>query len=62
MWLKWRSVFNSIVEKHAPLKTRKVRNQHIPWLTSEINREMNHRDYLKQKQLRQILAVFLPSL
>ena len=49
MWLKWRSVFTSMAEKHAPLRTRKVRSQHNPRLTSEVNKEMNHRDYLKQK-------------
>ena len=52
MWLKWRNVFTSIAEKHAPLTTRKVRSQHTPWLTSEIKKEMNHRDYLKQKATR----------
>ena len=52
MWLKWRNVFTSIAEKHAPLRTRKVRSQHTPWLTSEIKKEMNHRDYLKQKATR----------
>ena len=34
MWLKWRNVFTTIAEKHAPLRTRKVRSQHTQWLTS----------------------------
>ena len=52
MWLKWRNVFTTIAEKHAPLRTRRVRSQHTQWLTSEIKKEMNHRDYLKQKATR----------
>jgi hypothetical protein len=39
-------------DKHVPLITRKVRSQHTPWLTSEIKKLMNHRDYLKHKATR----------
>ena len=49
MWENWKNVFSSIANKHAPLKTRKIRNKQTPWLTYEIKKQMNHRDYLKQK-------------
>ena len=49
MWETWKNVFTSIADKHAPLRTRKVRSKHTPWLTNEIKKQMNHRDYLKQK-------------
>ena len=49
MWETWKNVFTSIADKHAPLRTRKVRSKHAPWLTNEIKKQMNHRDYLKQK-------------
>ena len=42
-------MFTSIADKHAPLRTRKVRSKHTSWLTNEIKKQMNHRDYLKQK-------------
>ena len=45
----WKNVFTSIADKHAPLRTRKVRSKHAPWLTNEIKKQMNHQDYLKQK-------------
>ena len=49
MWETWKNVFTSIADKHAPLRTCKVRSKHTPWLTNEIKKQMNHRDYLKQK-------------
>ena len=49
MWETWKNVFTSIADKHAPLRTRKVRSKHAPWLTNEIKKQMNHRDHLKQK-------------
>ena len=52
MWGKWRNVFTTTADKHVPLITRKVRSQHTPWLTSEIKKRMNHRDYLKHKATR----------
>ena len=33
MWETWKKVFTSIADKHAPLRTRKVRSKHTPWLT-----------------------------
>ena len=48
-WETWKNVFTSIADKHAPLRTRKVRSKRTPWLTNEIKKQMNHRDYLKQK-------------
>ena len=35
--------------RQAPLKTRKVRSEYPPWLSSNVKREMNHRDYLKRR-------------
>ena len=52
MWEIWKNVFTSIADKHAPLRTRKVRSKHTPWLTNEIKKHMNNRDYLKQKAIQ----------
>ena len=49
MWENWKSAFLFVANKLAPLKTRKFRNKVTPWLTSEIKKQMNHRDHLKQK-------------
>ena len=48
----WKSAFLFVANKHAPLKTRKIRNKVAPWLTSQIKKQMNHRDHLKQKATR----------
>jgi mRNA-degrading endonuclease YafQ of YafQ-DinJ toxin-antitoxin module len=39
-------------EIHAPYRTRKVRNEHCPWLNNEIKKISYHRDYLKKKAVR----------
>ena len=35
-WENWKALFLSIVDKHAPLKKRRVRNKRSPWLTRGI--------------------------
>ena len=36
MWEKWKEVLLAIANKHAPIKTRRVRNKDSPWLMSQI--------------------------
>ena len=52
MWGNWLNIFTTIAHTHAPLRTRKVRSQHTLWLTSAIKKDINHREYLKQKATR----------
>ena len=49
MWLQWKSSFVSIVNKHAPLRTMRVRTRSSPWITSELKKRMHDRDILKIK-------------
>ncbi len=51
MWKIWRNLFISCVDKHAPLKTKRIRNKKSPWITSELLSKMRKRDYLKKKAL-----------
>ena len=37
---------------HAPPVIRRVRSEHVPWLTSEIKTKMYHRDFLKKKAVK----------
>ena len=37
---------------HAPSITRRVRSEHVPWLTPNIKREMYYRDFLKKKAVK----------
>ena len=49
MWLQWKRLFLSIVDKHAPLRTMLVRARNSPWITSELKKQMHDRDIFKMK-------------
>ena len=48
----WKSIFNVILEKHAPIRISKVRSEYAPWLTNNIKKNMYHRDYLKKMAIK----------
>lgn len=52
LWDQFKNIFNSVSDIYAPVKTRKVRSTYAPWLTTGIRREMNQRDYLKKKAVK----------
>ena len=52
MWDVWKSLFLEVVNKHAPIRKRKVRSTYSPWLTPEIKRKMRQRDYLKKQAVK----------
>lgn len=48
----WENLFLEVLDIHAPLRKRRVRNKPSPWLTPEIRKLMYHRDYLKKKYVK----------
>ena len=52
LWNEFKSNFLAVAEKHAPIRQRRVKREHKPWLTKEIKRLMYHRDYLKRQSVR----------
>ena len=48
-WDIWKELFLEILNKHAPLQSKKVSSNKIPWLTSAIKSLMYERDKLKRK-------------
>ena len=52
LWNEFKSNFLALAEKHAPIRQRRVKREHKPWLTKEIKRLMYHRDYLKRQSVR----------
>ena len=42
-------MFLNVIDKHAPLRTKKVRNRPSPWLNSKLKQAMFKRDWLKKK-------------
>ena len=49
MWNSWKHLVMSVIDKHAPLKTKRIRNNRSPWITYELLREIYKRDFLKKK-------------
>ena len=40
----------SIINKHAPFRTKRVKNKWSPWITNELLREIHKRDFLTEKK------------
>ena len=52
MWREWKTIFNNVVEMHAPSRTRRVRFSKSPWITPALKRHMHERDILKIKAIQ----------
>ena len=52
MWGKWKTIFLSIADFHAPEITKKVRSEYAPWITDNIRQVMHRRDFLKKKAVK----------
>ena len=52
LWDDWKEIFLLVADMHAPPVIRRVRSEHVPWLTSEIKTKMYHRDFLKKKAIK----------
>lgn len=52
MWNCWKNVFQTIADKHAPLRLRKAKSTYSPWLTSSIKNAIHNRDFLKKKAIK----------
>ena len=52
MWDAWKKVFFSCVDKHARLRTKRVRSCKSPCITSHLKKCMHKRDLLKMKASR----------
>ena len=49
LWTSFKGSFVSIVDKHAPLITKKVRGLTCPWMNGSIKREIRQREFLLNK-------------
>ena len=49
---KWETMLLEVVNRHMPLKTRRVRKTPSPWMNSNIIHLMKHRDKMKLKAKR----------
>ena len=49
MWDVQKQLLTSVIDKHAPLKTKRTKNKCSPWITNKLLREIYKRDFLKKK-------------
>ena len=45
----WKKMLMKTINKHAPLRSRTIRNRKSPWITKDLRRQIFNRDYLKKK-------------
>lgn len=53
MWDVWKSLFLEVINKHAPMRKRKVKSKSSPWITAELRRKMRKRDFLRNQAVKQ---------
>ena len=51
MWEIWKKLFVEVLNKHAPIRQKKIRSKKVPWITSEIKKLINKRDRSKRKAI-----------
>ena len=49
---KFHEIFDALLNTHAPIRRKKVRNQPAPWITPEIKRLMEERDRAKKNSIK----------
>ena len=52
MWYIWKNKFTEIIDKHAPLKTRKIGKKRTPWITKQVLHSKRNKNLLKKKALK----------
>lgn len=52
MWQVWKNTFIDVVDRPAPLCTRRVRISKSPWITAELKQRVRQRDILKIKAIQ----------
>ena len=45
----WVKLYNEVLDKHAPIKKKRVRGDQLPWITPQIEREISRRNRLFKK-------------
>ena len=48
VWENWITTVNAVLEKHSPLKTKLIKAQRPPWITTEIDEAIRIRDQMSK--------------
>ena len=57
MWSCWKKIFLDVIDKHAPIKKKRIRNKKYPWLNARIKQSMIERNKLKLLAIKTNAAV-----
>ena len=52
MWLIWKSLLMETIDKHAPIRIKRVGKKNSPWVTGEFRRLLFERDSLKRRAVK----------
>ncbi|CAB4024314.1 Hypothetical predicted protein, partial [Paramuricea clavata] len=51
-WQVWKSLLLDALNRHAPLRHKRIRNNPVPWINPQIKELMRKRDYHKKKTIK----------
>ena len=51
-WCAWKNIFSTVIDRHAFLRSKRVRSSKSTWITSHLKQCMHERDILKKKAVR----------
>ena len=49
MWTKWKTLFLTVLERHAPHKMRRVKHKQMPWMSAELKKLINEKHKMKAR-------------
>lgn len=53
IWTEWKTKFLKIVDKDAPIRTKRIGSKNSPWITADLKERMhNRRGTLKIKAIK----------
>jgi hypothetical protein len=60
MWQSWKIFFAQVLDKHAPIRVKRLRKRgNVPWVNSEVKEKLFKRDALKRKAIKTHLLTSL---
>ena len=51
-WKVWKSFFDETLNRHAPLRHKRIKGNSVPWITPRIKEIMRNRDYHKKQAIK----------
>ena len=53
-WQAWKSLFLEILDRHAPVRCKRIRgnSRSVPWISSNVKKLMRNRDFHKKQAIK----------